>query len=188
VLPGPFRQSLDGELALGRVDYLKDEATNTILTDARHPSSLTVGVMPGRRAGAPLPACDSSLNEPCRPDSIGRPSGSLQLTAGSSAPESTDRRPSRRRSASHCDSRRVFTVRVPRRRGDRLDRVRLTINGRRVAVRRHRGRLVARFDHRGRTRPVRVRITAHYRSNRVVRTVRVYRPCTKRPRINIRTR
>ena len=47
-----------------------DPAMNTVLHDAAHPSALVVGVVPGARAFAPLPACDSLRNQPCRPDPL----------------------------------------------------------------------------------------------------------------------
>ncbi len=48
-----------------------DPAQNTILHDAAHPSRLVVGVVPGASAHAPLPACDTLRNQPCRPDPLG---------------------------------------------------------------------------------------------------------------------
>ena len=45
-------------------------AANTILHDAAHPSRLAVGVLPGEVAHAPLPACDTLRNQPCRPDPV----------------------------------------------------------------------------------------------------------------------
>jgi predicted acyl esterase len=48
-----------------------DPATNTVLHDAAHPSRLVVGVVPGAIAHAPLPACDTLRNQPCRPDPLG---------------------------------------------------------------------------------------------------------------------
>jgi putative CocE/NonD family hydrolase len=47
-----------------------DPATNTVLHDAAHPSRLVVGVVPGASAHAPLPACDTLRNQPCRPDPL----------------------------------------------------------------------------------------------------------------------
>jgi hypothetical protein len=45
-------------------------ATNTILHDAAHPSRLAIGVLGGETAHAPLPACDTLRNQPCRPDPL----------------------------------------------------------------------------------------------------------------------
>ncbi len=41
-------------------------AQNTILHDHEHPSRLVLGTLPQRRAEAPLPACNTLLNQPCR--------------------------------------------------------------------------------------------------------------------------
>jgi putative CocE/NonD family hydrolase len=48
-----------------------DPATNTVLHNAAHPSRLVVGEVPGAVAQAPLPACDTLRNQPCRPDPHG---------------------------------------------------------------------------------------------------------------------
>jgi uncharacterized protein len=42
-------------------------AQNTILHDRDHPSRLVLGVLRGHRARASLPACNTLLNQPCRP-------------------------------------------------------------------------------------------------------------------------
>jgi len=42
----------------------------TVLHDAAHPSRLVVGQLPGETARAPLPACDTLRNQPCRPDPL----------------------------------------------------------------------------------------------------------------------
>jgi hypothetical protein len=47
-------------------DYLKTPAVNTLYHDPAHPSRLVVGVIPGEQAQAPLPACDTLQNQPCR--------------------------------------------------------------------------------------------------------------------------
>jgi putative CocE/NonD family hydrolase len=47
-------------------------AVNTVLHDAEHPSRLVLGELPGQRAQAPLPACDTLRNQPCRPDPLAR--------------------------------------------------------------------------------------------------------------------
>jgi hypothetical protein len=48
--------------------FLPDPATNTIIHDPAHESILRLGLLPGVRAGAPLPPCDAEIAEPCRPD------------------------------------------------------------------------------------------------------------------------
>jgi putative CocE/NonD family hydrolase len=47
--------------------YLKTPAVDTVYHDHAHPSRLVVGVVPGEQAQAPLPACDTLQNQPCRP-------------------------------------------------------------------------------------------------------------------------
>jgi predicted acyl esterase len=48
-----------------------DPGVNTVVHNAQHPSRLVVGVVPGAAAHAPLPACDTLRNQPCRPDPLG---------------------------------------------------------------------------------------------------------------------
>lgn len=43
---------------------------NSILHDKAHPSGIVVGTVPGASAGAGYPACDTLLNQPCRPDAF----------------------------------------------------------------------------------------------------------------------
>ena len=77
-----------------------------------------------------------------------------------------------------CKSRRRFTIHL---KGARLQRARVTVGGRRVRVRRVRGRLVATIDLRGRRRGiVVVRSVARTRDGRIVRETRRYRTCTPR--------
>lgn len=47
---------------------ISQSAQNTILHDPAHPSRLVLGQLPGEAAQAPLPACDSLRNQPCRSD------------------------------------------------------------------------------------------------------------------------
>jgi hypothetical protein len=54
-------------------DYLRTPAVDTILHDRAHPSRLRIGVIPGERAHAPLPDCDTLQNQPCRPSIAGVP-------------------------------------------------------------------------------------------------------------------
>jgi predicted acyl esterase len=61
---------------------LANAGVNTILHDSKHPSEVVVGTVPGAGAGAGAgyPACDTLLNEPCRPDAFtgSDPSGQLK--------------------------------------------------------------------------------------------------------------
>jgi uncharacterized protein len=49
-------------------------AQDTILHDADHPSRLVLGALPGGHAEAPLPACNTLLNQPCRASAFPAPS------------------------------------------------------------------------------------------------------------------
>jgi hypothetical protein len=82
-----------------------------------------------------------------------------------------------------CTSRRNFRIHVREPRGRRLRWARVKVNGRRVRVRRVRGRLTARVDLRGKARGrVRVRIVARTLDGRRLVGSRVYRTCArKRP-------
>lgn len=85
--------------------------------------------------------------------------------------------------SARCVSRRRFTIRLRQPPGDRLRRGRVTVGGRRVPVRRRRGRLVAVVDLRGRRAGrVVVRVVGRTRSGRPLRERRVYRTCAARRR------
>jgi hypothetical protein len=60
---------------------LAKAGVNTILHDSKHRSEIVVGTIPGARAHAGYPACDTLLNQPCRPDAFtsSAPSGQLKL-------------------------------------------------------------------------------------------------------------
>ena len=129
--------------------YLTTPATNTILHDREHASALAVGLLPGRRAGAPMPACDTLLNQPCRPDLIGQPSGSLLL-----APKPQDRAGSRAElpAGRSCRSHRRLAIRLRRAPGDRIIRATIRVGQRRpmtIDGRRFRRRPDVRIDLRG---------------------------------------
>jgi putative CocE/NonD family hydrolase len=49
---------------------LANAGVNNILHDSKHPSEIVVGTVPGGSAQAGYPACDTLLNEPCRPDAF----------------------------------------------------------------------------------------------------------------------
>jgi putative CocE/NonD family hydrolase len=60
-------------------DYIKTPAINAVYADAGHPSAIVLGHLPGGRAEAPLPACDTLLNQPCRANAVPVPPGTLAL-------------------------------------------------------------------------------------------------------------
>jgi putative CocE/NonD family hydrolase len=59
---------------------LANAGVDNILHDAEHPSKLVVGTVAGATAGASYPACDTLLNQPCRPDAFtaSDPAGQLR--------------------------------------------------------------------------------------------------------------
>jgi alpha-D-xyloside xylohydrolase len=86
-------------------------------------------------------------------------------------------------SARRCTSRRSFEIRLRERRGQRLRRARVTVDGRRVRVVRRGGRLRARVDLRGKRRATyRVRVAGVTASGRRVSRVRTYRTCVPKRR------
>jgi putative CocE/NonD family hydrolase len=50
------------------LDFVKTPAINSIYADSQHPSAIVLGYLPGGHAAAPLPTCDTLLNQPCRRD------------------------------------------------------------------------------------------------------------------------
>jgi predicted acyl esterase len=54
-------------------------ATNTVHHQPGMDSKLVLGWLPGATAHAPLPACDTLLNQPCRPSAEPVPDGSLTI-------------------------------------------------------------------------------------------------------------
>jgi putative CocE/NonD family hydrolase len=55
-----------GETGGWSFDFIKTPAINSVYADAVHPSALVTGYLRGGKAGAPLPTCDTVLNQPCR--------------------------------------------------------------------------------------------------------------------------
>jgi uncharacterized protein len=68
-----------GETGGWSFDFIKTPAINSIYADARHPSAIVLGYLPGGRAEAPLPACDTLLNQPCRRNVVPVPSGTMTI-------------------------------------------------------------------------------------------------------------
>ncbi len=61
------------------LDFLNAPAVNSVYADAAHPSAIVLGQLKGGRAEAPLPACDTLLNEPCRQNSVSVPAGTMTI-------------------------------------------------------------------------------------------------------------
>jgi hypothetical protein len=60
-------------------DFIKTPAVNSIYADPHHPSAVVLGHLRGGHAGAPLPACDVLLNQPCRRNVVPIPSGTMKI-------------------------------------------------------------------------------------------------------------
>jgi hypothetical protein len=60
-------------------DYTKTPGINSIYADAHHRSAIVLGYLPEGRAEAPLPACDTLINQPCRSNQVPVPSGALTI-------------------------------------------------------------------------------------------------------------
>ncbi len=59
--------------------YTTTPAINSIYADAHHPSAIVLGHLEGGHAQAPLPTCDTLLNQPCRQDAVPVPSGTMTI-------------------------------------------------------------------------------------------------------------
>jgi predicted acyl esterase len=68
-----------GETGGWSFDFTKTPAINRIYADARHPSAIVLGQLRGGQAQAPLPACDTILNQPCRRNSVPVPPGTIRI-------------------------------------------------------------------------------------------------------------
>jgi uncharacterized protein len=69
-----------GETGGWSFDFVKTPAINSIYADAQHPSAIVLGYLPGGRAEAPWPACDTLLNQPCRRNLTPVPSGKMTIS------------------------------------------------------------------------------------------------------------
>ncbi len=68
-----------GETGGWSFNYTKTPAINRIYADANHPSAVVLGHLDRGRAGAPRPACDTLLNQPCRRNVVSAPSGAMTI-------------------------------------------------------------------------------------------------------------
>jgi putative CocE/NonD family hydrolase len=68
-----------GETGGWSLDFTKTPAVNSVYADAQHPSAIALGHLEGGRAEAPLPACDTLLNQPCRQNLTLPPAGTLTI-------------------------------------------------------------------------------------------------------------
>jgi putative CocE/NonD family hydrolase len=68
-----------GETGGWSLDFTKTPATNTVYADTRHPSAIVLGDLPGGQSEAPLAACNTVLNQPCRQNVVAVPSGTMTI-------------------------------------------------------------------------------------------------------------
>jgi putative CocE/NonD family hydrolase len=68
-----------GETGGWSFNFTKTPAVNSVYADGRHPSAMVLGHLPGGRAKAPLPACDTLINQPCRPNQAAVPAGTMAI-------------------------------------------------------------------------------------------------------------
>jgi len=61
------------------LDFVNAPGINSIYADPAHPSALVLGHLVGGHAEAPLPACDTLLNQPCRKNAVAVPSGAMTI-------------------------------------------------------------------------------------------------------------
>jgi hypothetical protein len=169
---------------------------NTILHDAAHPSEVVLSTMPRSSVEKGYPACDTVLNQPCRPDAFtdSAPAGELQWPGGATptpAPGSGSgsgsvlagavptaaSRPAAR-SRGRCTRRKPVTVRLPKaRKQDKLVSAKLAINGRTVSTLRARKLTRVVTLRKVPTTAFRLTVTARTRNGRTLRSTRRYGPC-----------
>jgi hypothetical protein len=137
---------------------------DSILHDAQHPSEIVVGAVPGASAKADRPACDTLLNQPCRPDAFTEsdPPGKLQWPGS--------------RACKRRTSVRVRLRRAPRH--DRLVSAVFAINGR--TVKRLRGRKLTRVVELRKlpTTAFRLTVTLRTKKGKTLRSARRYGACS----------
>ena len=68
-----------GETGGWSFDFIKTPAINSIYADGRHRSEIVLGYLPAGHAQAPMPACGTLLNQPCRPNAVPVPSGTMTI-------------------------------------------------------------------------------------------------------------
>ncbi len=71
-----------GETGGWNLDFTKTPATNSIYADGNRPSAIALGYLQGGHAGAPLPTCDTLLNQPCRQNAAPAPPGTMTIPRG----------------------------------------------------------------------------------------------------------
>jgi uncharacterized protein len=68
-----------GETGGWSFDFTKTPAINSIYSDAQHRSAIVLGHLQDGHADAPLPTCDTLLNQPCRRNVAPAPPGTMTV-------------------------------------------------------------------------------------------------------------
>ncbi|MFL5866836.1 MAG: hypothetical protein ACJ766_07025 [Thermoleophilaceae bacterium] len=61
------------------LDFIKTPAINRVYADGHYRSAIVLGSLAGGHAEAPLPTCDTLLNQPCRRNLAPAPSGAMTI-------------------------------------------------------------------------------------------------------------
>ena len=151
---------------------------NSILHDAQHPSELVLSTMSTSSVEKGHPACDTVLNQPCRPDAFtnSAPAGELQWPVQAAGPSGGDPGAD---PGGGCTRTKPVTVRMPKpRKGDKLVRAKIKIDGK--TVKRLRGRRLTKVVTLRKV-PVtafRLKVKARTKQGRTLRRTRTYRACS----------
>jgi putative CocE/NonD family hydrolase len=144
---------------------LANGGLNSILHDAEHPSRIVLATVPGASAKASHPACDTVLNQPCRPDAFteSAPSGQLEWPEGGTS----------------CKRSATAGFKLHRVEGTRVVRVEAFVNGKRHL--RQTGRDIRRITLKAlkRSGKMTVRIVATHNTGSKVVSTRSWNGCTK---------
>ncbi|HEY3186600.1 MAG TPA: cytochrome c peroxidase, partial [Solirubrobacteraceae bacterium] len=158
-------------------------ADRTVLTDGDGRAVDCFKEIPatGEGGGAPLPRFPAFSGPPCDAPPTGEGGGPPDTAQADTPPAVTVRVPEVTLPGKSCRSRRVFTIRLWRPRGDRVRRVTVTVNSRNVADLRGRRLRRAPVDLRGLPRgTVRVKVVVRTTKGRELMMLRRYRTCTRR--------
>jgi hypothetical protein len=161
---------------------------DSILHDAQHPSEIVVSTVPGAGAKAARPACDTLLNQPCRPDAFtgSDPPGKLQWPSeqrtGTGTPASSDTAAASlpgARALSVCTRRASVRIRLraaPKH--DKLVSAVFAVNGRTVKT--LRGRKLTRVVvlRKLPTKAFRLTVTVRTKKGKTLRSTRRYGACS----------
>jgi cytochrome c peroxidase len=135
----------------------------------------------GQSGGTPLPQFPAFSGPPCDTVPTGEGGGPPDTAITDTPPAVTVRVPEVTLPGASCRSRRVFSIRLWRPRGDRVRRLTVTVNARKVADLRGRRLRRAPVDLRGLPRgTIRVKVVVRTAKGRELVMLRRYRTCARR--------